>query len=363
VTALAALVGAVAAVTIIAVNRGGGEARPSSVGKAKTVASVRPTRRTARRHPAAPATVRHVGPFAVGVMTLSATEPATPAIATARTATGQPVRTLPMRVLYPAVGLPVAGALRGARPDLGDAPFPLLVFSQGFAASVSEYGGLLESFARAGYVVAAPTYPHTDPAAPGGLAEPDIVNHPADLRFVISSMLSAAGHARGRLHGLLDPRRVAVIGHSDGGDVSLAVAANPCCRDPRLRAAVILSGAESTAFGGGYYAGGSVPLLVVQGTADTVNPPACSAQLYDAAPAPKYYLSIAGAEHQPPYLDAGPMRDMVTVAVSAFLEDYLKGESAALRALAARAQLPAGETLSSGPSAPPAPGTYCPGAP
>jgi len=46
-----------------------------------------------------------------------------------------------------------------------------------------------------------------------------------------------------------------------------------------------------SAFGAAYYASGSVPLLVVQGSADTVNS-LLQRQLYDEAPAPKYYLDI-----------------------------------------------------------------------
>jgi predicted dienelactone hydrolase len=270
---------------------------------------------------------------------------------------------LPVTVRYPATGRAGAGARTAAAVDRSSGPFPLVVFSEGYAASVGEYAGLLNSIARAGYVVAAPTYPRTDPTAPGGLSEADIVNHPGDLRFVISEMLGASRNPADRLHGILALRRVAVIGHSDGGDVSLAVVANSCCRDPRVSAAVILSGAEFSAFGGRYFATSGVPLLVVQGTADTINPPACSVQLYNAAPSPKYYLEIPGAEHQPPYLDPGPMRVGVSRSVVAFLSAYLRGNVRALSAVEHGDALPASETLSSGPSAPPVSGSSCPGAP
>jgi pimeloyl-ACP methyl ester carboxylesterase len=209
--------------------------------------------------------------------------------------------------------------------------------------------------------VASPTYPLTDPTQPEGVNESDIVNHPADLRYVIASLRAAARDVHSRLHSVLNPHQVAIVGQSDGGDVSLAVAANSCCRDPVVRAAMILSGAELAAFGGTYYSQGNVPLLVVQGSADTINVPGCSAQLYDQAQPPKYYLDILGAPHLPPYVDPGPIRRGIELTTIAFLDAILKHHPGPLDR--ARSQLPAGETLTSGPTAPPPPSTACPGAP
>jgi predicted dienelactone hydrolase len=292
---------------------------------------------------------------------LMLTEPATAAMATGHTASGAPVRTLPTIVRYPAAGTPGSGAHPGAAPASGHGPFPLVIFSQGYDISAEAYSWLLDAWARAGFVVADPTYPLTDPSTPEGVNESDIVNHPGDLRFAISALLAARHDNRSVLDGLMDPSRVAIIGHSDGGDVTLAAAADSCCRDSAVKAAVILSGAELAAFGGSYYSAGSVPLLVVQGSADTVNVPGCSAQLYDQAPAPKYYLNIAGAEHQPPYLDPGPLRGGVARSVIAFLDAYLSHRRARLDALVRRGTVTAGETITSAPS--PAGTTYCPGAP
>jgi predicted dienelactone hydrolase len=242
-------------------------------------------------------------------------------------------------------------------------PFPLVVFSQGFDESTQAYAGLLDAWTRAGYVVAAPTYPFTDPSSGAELNENDIVNHPADLRFVIASLERLARNPASRLHGVLDPTRVAIAGQSDGGDVTLAVAANSCCRDSAVRAAIILSGAELASFGGTYYGSGSVPLLVTQGSEDTINPPACSAQLYDLAPQPKYYLDISGAEHLPPYVSRGPIRAGLERATIAFLNAYLKHAPKGASAIKTAARLPAQEEIISGSAAPPPSTTYCPGAP
>jgi predicted dienelactone hydrolase len=299
----------------------------------------------------------------VGSEALTFSEPATPSTATAHTASGAPIRPLPIVVRYPATGTPGPGAHPGARPDSAAGPFPLVVFSQGFDVSAESYSWLLDAWARAGYVVADPTYPLTDPSTPGGVSEADIVNHPGDLRYVISALLAAGRDGHSALHGLVDPGRVAIIGHSDGGDVSLAAAANSCCRIPAVKAAVILSGAELSAFGGSYYSDGSVPLLVVQGSADTINVPGCGAQLYDGAPPPKYYLDIAGAGHQPPYLDPGATRSGVARSVIAFLDAYMDRRPAHLQALVHRGTVTSGETVTTAPALSAGTSTYCPGAP
>jgi predicted dienelactone hydrolase len=291
--------------------------------------------------------------------TITILEPTVASAANAHTSSGQPMRTLVTRVRYPALGSPTSGAVPGAPPATNHGPFPLVIFSQGFNYPAEGYAGLMDAWARAGYVVADPTYPLTDPSAPGAVNEDDILRHPTDLRFVISRLLDARNGSGGPLHGLIKPSAIAVAGQSDGGDVSLAVAANTCCRDPRIAAAVILSGAELPAFGGRYYAAGAPPLLVVQGDADPINAPGCSAALYDEAPSPKYYLDLLGAPHLPPYVDPGAWQSHVKRAVIAFLDLYLKHESGGLSRLRGAGRTPGIAGLITGPTLN-GRSTYCP---
>jgi alpha-beta hydrolase superfamily lysophospholipase len=362
---LAVLVAGIA-VAIAAGSGGGGSGRPgratASAQDAAASASASTSAQSSGTTRTAPVARPASAPYRVGITSLTLDRPATTSTATGHAGSGAPIRTLPTLVRYPALGPADAGAHPGAAPAAGSGPFPLVVFSQGYDISAEAYSWLLDAWARAGYVVADPTYPLTDPATPEGVNEQDIVNHPADLRFVISAVLAAGRDPHSRLHGLIDPARVAIIGHSDGGDVSLAVADNSCCRDPRVKAAVILSGAELSAFGGEYYATGAVPLLVVQGSADTVNVPGCSAQIYDEAPRPRYYLNIAGAEHQPPYLDPGATRAGVARSVIAFLNAFLDHRTSDLSALVHHGTVTAGETITTAPL-PPGTSTYCPGSP
>lgn len=304
-------------------------------------------------------------PYRVGITSVGLLEPSAGSLATAKTSTGQPARALPTVIRYPAHGNPggpAAPPVPGARPQRAAGPFPLIVFSQGYDYPAEGYAALLTAWARAGFVVADPTYPATDPSAPGGPNERDIVNHPADLRFVVSDLIAAGHQASSRLYGLLDSGQIALAGQSDGGDVTLATAASTCCADPRIKAAVILSGAELAAFGGTYYGAGSPPLLVVQGNADPINVPGCSIALYGQAPAPKYYLDLLGAAHLPPYVTPGATHDVVNQAVISFLRYYLRHRASALAALHRVANRPGVATLTSAPSLP-GRSTFCPGAP
>ncbi len=324
-----------------------GAGRPLNTGGPTSTTSTPHASSSTTTSASATSTTPRATSYRIATTSLTLHEPSAPGDATT-TVAGAPVRVLPVVVRYPTAASSAA-ATPGAR-------FPLIVFSAGFDIDGEAYGPLLDGLARAGFVVASPTFPSTDPSD-GTVNETDIVNHPGDLRYVIGALAHSATQPSSPLHGVLDARHVAVVGHSDGGDVSFAAAENSCCDSAHIDAAVILSGAELSAFGG-RYAARRMPLLVVQGSVDTINVPGCSAQLYDGAPQPKYYLDVLGADHQQPYLYPGPLRDGVVSTVTAFLRRYLLGEPNAQRSV----RLPPTERLSHGARAP-GPKVVCPGAP
>jgi dienelactone hydrolase len=276
-------------------------------------------------------------PFAVGLRVLRLVD-------TSRTITlpngrSEP-RTLLTYVRYPALGEPGRTDLPDAPVARAGGPFPLVVFGHGFGVTPALYARLLQGWARAGYVVAAPVFPLENADAPGGPDESDLTNQPADMRFVISRMLAAADSGSGAFAGLVDPTRIAVAGQSDGGDTALALAYNPNFRDPRVSAAVILSGAEIPGVGGFTFPPGGPPLLATQGTADTINPPSATNTFFALAQRPKYLLTLLGAEHLPPYSDQQPQLTIVERVTIAFLDAYLKHEPAVLRRLASLGSVP-----------------------
>ena len=228
-------------------------------------------------------------------------------------------------------------------------PFPLVVFGHGFAVTPGIYARLLDAWAAAGYVVAAPLFPLGNANAPGGPNEHDLPNQPGDMSYVIGRLLTANGTPSSPLYRMIDPRAIAVAGQSDGGDTALAVAYDPRSKDPRVSAAVILSGAEDPFAAAFQIAPGGPPMLATQGTADPINPPNLTAQFYDSAPAPKYLLRLLGASHLPPYTDGEPQLGIVERTTVAFLNGYLKHHAAALRTLAAVGNVPGIAQLSADP--------------
>lgn len=266
----------------------------------------------------------------------------------ARNLSGRPV-SIPTTVWYPKPAT-----------TTGRVTFPLVVFSPGYQIDPSAYGLLVAAWSAAGYVVAVPTYPDTAPGAPP--IESDMANHPYELNQVISAVLADATDGSVPFAGLIEPGPVAVAGQSDGGDVSLAAATNSCCRDPRIAAAIILSGAEATLFGGSYFTAGDPPLLVVQGDDDRINPPPCSAQIYDQAPAVRYYLDMPAATHLSAYTEPGPQLTAVERLSTAFLDMYLKGSRLGSAELTNLGDQPHVSQLITPPVTVPISGT-CPGAP
>jgi predicted dienelactone hydrolase len=249
----------------------------------------------------------------------------------------KPSRTLPVMVLYPATGTapsdPAAPPTTDAPPARG--PFPLVEFSHGITASGPLYIGRLQRWARAGFVVVAPTFPLSGPGAkfPGDpVALGDYRNQPADVRFVLDQVLARNSDTADPLHGVIDPGEIAVAGHSLGAITTLGLIQNRCCQDPRIKAGIAISGIELPFPGGTFDDPPATPLLLIHGDADTTVPVSGSDHVFDAAAPPVYYLRLQGVSHVGVVFgDASHFTDQ---AVIAFLDQFLKHQSSALAQLA-----------------------------
>jgi dipeptidyl aminopeptidase/acylaminoacyl peptidase len=264
-----------------------------------------------------------------------------------RSRAGLGSRVLPTFVRYPVI--PAAAAASGR---LARGLFPLVVFAPGYTQCQGSYAALLNTWASAGYVVAGVDFPRTScrVASPD---ENDLVNQPADMSYVIRQLLAASGQPRGFLAGLIAPGRVAVAGHSDGGDTVAAIAANSCCRDPAVKAVMVFSGAEWP-MTGSYFTAATPPILFVQGDADDINPPADSVAMYQAdTTGPRYYLDMFGQGHAPPYESHDPAALVVARVTVDFLNRYLAGTPHAATAMRQAADVPRVATLVSGSQSPP----------
>jgi dienelactone hydrolase len=281
------------------------------------------------------------GPYAVGSRTFTFvdTSRATPAN---RTFGGAPTRTLPTLVLYPAHGDTNGSITPDAEPVRREHGFPLIVFSHGFGASGPAYQGLLQLFAREGYVVAAPTFPLSSRAAPGGPTIADLPNQPGDVSFVITSMLGVDRHDRGGLRGTIDEHHVGVAGHSLGAITTLLVATNTCCEDPRIDAAVSFSGLELPIGRGAFFGAPTPPLMLVHGNADGTIPYVGSVNIYAHASAPKAFLTLLGAPHTP---FGAPWAGPIIASVSDFLAGFLGHDHEALEQLPRDGDVPGVSTI------------------
>jgi dienelactone hydrolase len=293
-------------------------------------------------------------PYRVGYETLTLVDHSrgTPANGTAP---ALPYRTLSTYVLYPAAGAPTAQPVSEAAPASSGKPFPLIMFAHGLDSNGPIYGPLLQLWAKAGFVVVAPTFPLSNLAAPGGETAKDLVNQPGDMSFVLTKVLSLSATPGNLLSAMIDPRRIAGVGHSLGAMTVLAWAENTCCEDHRLDAAVIIDGTEAQFGNGVFFKGRYVPILVLHGTADETIPYANGMKIYQDAKSPKFLVSLIGAPHVsfaqfaiPP--EAPPKWEDVDInSVIVFLDLELDHDQSALARLPKVANVPGIARLAESP--------------
>jgi alpha-beta hydrolase superfamily lysophospholipase len=261
-------------------------------------------------------------PFPLAHTTMSFVDPSrgTPARGGAPAASS---RTLVTTVYYPASTPPTADA---PTPNAAAGRYPLIVFAHGYEIAAAAYAPLLRDLAVGGFVVAAPDFPGTSSAHPGGANRADTLQQPADLSFVITSMLGVSA-GPGPLHDAIDPDAIGDSGHSDGGVTALAAAYNTCCIDPRIKAATILTGG-AFGFEGDWFPPGTPPVMFVHATADEINPYGASTSMFEQAQSPKYLLTVEGGSHLEVFVDP-PWEPQIAQAMTAFYDLHLKHDASA----------------------------------
>lgn len=213
-------------------------------------------------------------------------------------------------------------------------PRPLVVFAHGWNSDPGVYASLLEQWAAAGFVVAAPVFPESTDLYPGSPVS-DYADQALDITFVITSLLQDQAVP-------IDPARIAVTGHSDGGTDVALMALDPSYADTRVRAYVCMSGEMPSGIAAYNITPTRAALLVAVGSADEYGLYPLATQVFQSAQASsKAMLVEPGGDHLGSFLDATPaaaaMRDAETQFLELALEPRTPSAAAIDDALAAPA--------------------------
>ena len=189
-----------------------------------------------------------------------------------------------------------------ARPDrtletilvqpTSDGPFPLVVFAHGLTGQGSHLLDRARTLAQAGYLVALPTFPLT---SGDGAEYTDYVNQPADIRFVIDSVLELGADPDDPLADQVDTERIALAGHSLGSVSVHGAAYNSCCVDDRVDAVIMVAAFDGPFPNGTLDDRPAIPLLVIHGRLDEVISITQGEAVYDAAFEPAFLVRFPTA--------------------------------------------------------------------
>jgi dienelactone hydrolase len=302
----------------------GGPSGDDPTGDTSTSTSAEPTSEAAVPSPGGPP-----DPLEVDVFTETLVDSSRPTAAGTRTpARGE--RSLVTHIAHPT----------------GGGPYPLIVLAHGLGGHPEEYADTTPLWASDGFIVASPTFPLTNrevPRASDNIG--DVVNQPGDVSFVIDQVLEAGGDPASPLHGLVDPDAIGVVGHSLGGATTWAVAFNTATHDPRIDSAVIFAGLTLPMPEGEFAFDSGLPLLVLHGDDDDV-PLDTDLAAYEQAVSPKWFVTLLGASHVPPFTDSSsPYDELVTRTVLDFWHGTLDDDAQALERVTADATDPALATV------------------
>lgn len=266
------------------------------------------------------------GQYAVGRQQVSLVDPSRPTGADpGRGIPAATSRTLPVAVLYPAAGEPgAAGTLTDGAEPL-DGPFPVVIYSHGVDSNGTERNDTLATWARAGYVVVAPTYPLS--SQKGGQVG-DVVNQPSDVMFV-NAQLSEPASPLALLASHMAVDCLALAGHSLGALTTVGTTFDPCCRPAGQKAAIMIVGGLFLPTAGTDPATvPKVPSLLVHGQKDARVPYDNSLTLRSTLPGRTWLLRFPEGQHSAMF--DPPLNQVLDTVVVGFLDAELRGDSRGL---------------------------------
>jgi len=249
------------------------------------------------------------GPHPVGVRTLQLADPARPDLSDPM----QP-RPLTVEVYYPSDEAAVVGVPRDVVTVLGlevtetpayrdvpisAGPFPLVLFSHGNGGIRFQSFFFAAHLASHGFVVATPDHHgNTFLDALEGIEDADsALNRPLDLSFLIDELTAFTAEPGHFLEGAIDPQKIGASGHSFGGYTVLALAGGAfdlgTFTDARVKA-ILPQAPAAFFFEDAFFAGISLPTLVVGGSLDETTPfPANQQHPFDVLPSGAAFVGLA----------------------------------------------------------------------
>ncbi|MET7666982.1 alpha/beta hydrolase family protein [Micromonospora luteifusca] len=248
------------------------------------------------------------GSYAVGVRTL--------------TLDPRSSRPLPVTIWFPA-----------AADGVADGRFPVVIYSHGLHSRPDLHAGLTTRWVAAGFVVAAPAFPHTRQGA-AQFTRDDVRNQPADGWRLIRHLSRLDRNRADPLAGHLDLSSIAAAGHSAGGFTTSGMFSQG--HPARLRSGIVIAGGGLP----GSFAGPAAPVLFVHGTADAVVPVTVGRAAYRRTPGPASFLSLLGQDHGAYLTPGNPGFAPVLATTTDFLRWTLYGDQLAGARLATDARTP-----------------------
>lgn len=233
-------------------------------------------------------------------------------------------RPLQTTIWYPADG--AAGGNPHSQVPAAKGRYPLVLFSHGLPSLPETYAPIAIRLAAAGFVVAAPAYPHTNSTATMPTMA-DVPNQPADAYYVIDEVLRLDTRSGDLLAGHLNGAKFAAVGHSAGGFTTAGMLNQ--AHDERLAAAVIIAGGML-----GPWGAPEAEMLFIHGDADQTISYSAGREAYQWVPWSKSLLTVIGGDHKR-YLSPGePGFDPVMATMTDFLRATLYGDATARRRMA-----------------------------
>ena len=185
----------------------------------------------------------------------------------------------------------------GADPAT-DGPYPVVLFSHGYAGFPEQSADLVTHLASWGFVVIAPDHVERSLSGLLGTAAQGVEKRedPEVLSASLDAAIADATSEDSQLHELMDLDKVAVAGHSAGASAAYLTASS----EDRVKAFIAYSVGTGRPGEDGKAAERpvpDVPGMVMLGTADGIIEPEQSVEVYDGMQPPKYLVEIEGAGH------------------------------------------------------------------